>query len=134
MMLELLSPPELGDLDAGVATLVFFAWLTWQVYAPKVLPYETALSPLLKDLPERVQNLEENQQAVLDELDDVESMQSQHIQVTRAQARALDPAREDETIDSKSADDYLVENGVPISELTRTVEDDENSDLVTEYG
>lgn len=105
-------PLELGG---GIAVTLF---VLYQLYAPKWLNVDTALAPIVRDVPKQVEDLRDSQMEVqerVDELqDDVEDVNRQNktmMQVQRAQARANDQ------MDERRVDTYLVENGVEPDEF-----------------
>lgn len=89
--------------------------LLWEFYAPKILNRETALSPLLHDVPEQVEDLSETQDELQEDvcslegnLEEVAHSQEMVMQVQRAQARA------NPQMDHKRVDKYLHKNGANI--------------------
>ena len=109
--------PDLTDVGPEYALIILIGWVAWEVYAPKVLGTETALSPLI-ELPKRVEAVEKHTSHLQEKLEALDEKQVHHIQVTRANARALDEER-NVTIDSENVDEYLVDNSIPIAVLTR---------------
>lgn len=92
----------------------------WELFAPTVIGRETALSPILRDVPERVEQLHEDQQELREDVEDahqsIDEIQEQNkvsMQVQRAQARATDD------MDERAVDDYLLKNGVTPEEFLR---------------
>lgn len=90
--------------------------LLWEFYAPKILNRETALSPLLHDVPEQVEDLSDNQDELKDDVcsleesvGEVNKRQEMTMQVQRAQARA------NPQMDQEKVDDYLIQNGVEVN-------------------
>lgn len=105
-----------NTLESFGPVLGFFVWWIWQVYAPKLLDRDTALSSLI-ELPERVEEVEERTSRLTEKVEDIDKKQVHHIQVTRANARALDEEK-NVSISSDEVDDYLVDNGVPVAVFT----------------
>jgi len=102
--------------EAGVGLLT--VWVLWQVYAPK-FGVPTRLAPLF-ELPERVERTEQRIEETSEKFDNINQRQAHHIQVSRANARALDPDKQ-VTINSNEVDRYLIDNGIAVSELTKRV-------------
>ena len=96
--------------------LVLVAWVLWEFHAPTLLDRETTMSPLL-EVPERVENVEEKQETLVEKVEDIDDLQTDHVQVTRATARAVDDDVDAE-IDSDAIDEYLVQGEVPVVRLT----------------
>ncbi len=113
--------PDASILGSQVAVGVLVAWVMWQVYAPQIIGVTTSLSPLF-DLPDRINDIEERTDELRSQVTDLDKKQVHHIQVTRANSRALDEER-NVTIDSENVDEYLVDNGITIAELTRRQHD-----------
>lgn len=105
-----------------VATIVVTVWLIWQVYGPK-FGFETRLSPLFAVVT-RVEEMERSLSSLKEQTTNIDTMQRHHIQVSRANARALDPDK-NVAINSDDVDDYLVDNGVAVSELTKEPDSDD---------
>ena len=126
--------PDVTDLDPSWSVVLIIGWITWELYAPTVLGNETRLSPLF-ELPNRVSDVEETTKQVHHKVEEMDKKQVHHIQVTRAQARALDDDK-DVTMSSKDVDEYLVDNGIPVALLTRPTNSDEDdhdiSDMIQE--
>lgn len=120
--------------------LIVLVFLVYELFTPIYLSRETALSPLVKDVPEKVDNLSEDQEVVKEKVNDVED-QVEEVQkgiimahqVQRAQARA-NPQMKHEKVD-----EHVTKNGVDIDtflkgdEMTgwanwRSVEDDEGDE------
>ena len=120
-MSTLLILPDISDVDPAWAVLLVIGWIVWEVYAPVVLGKETRLSPLI-GLPAKIDSLQERVHGVEERVEAVDEKQVHHIQVTRAQARALDDDK-DVTMSSDEVDEYLVDNGIPVALLTRPVEE-----------
>lgn len=119
-----MAPTDITQLiisNPGWGLSLVVAWLVYQVYAPKYLGVETRMSPLF-GLDERMARVEEQNTEQYDKLRELDEKQVHHIQVTRAQARAID-ADTDVTVSSEDVDEYLVDNGVPVSMLTRASDD-----------
>lgn len=111
------------------AAVLLTSWVLYEVYAPSVLDHQTALAPLF-ELPDRVEHLEERQAEIHDALEEQQQLQVQHIQVSRANARVLDEAKQRESVNADRVDQYLVRNGVPVDELLRT--ESETTDAETD--
>lgn len=118
-LLSYLSP-EVGGL---VATL---SYIGYQLYAPKYLDHDTALAPIVRDVPEQVDEMQEEQEdlredfeGVHDQAERIDKKQTMMMQVQRAQAREI------EGIDEERVDEYLVRNGVPVNEFQKDNDADE---------
>jgi len=98
----------------GVPLLL--AWILWEFHAPRIFDVDTAVAPLL-ELPERVEGLEMKTDEIASHVEEIDETQANHVQVTRANARAVDE-ESDVTVDPEEVDEYLVERGVPIVKLT----------------
>jgi hypothetical protein len=118
--------PVLDQFGPEAALFLFAGWLAWEVYAPRILGVNTAFSPIF-DMPERMNDMESQLEDNANRLEDMEAQQTHHIQATRANARALDDRRS-VTIDSERIDDYLINNGVPMSAFTQDERDGMASD------
>lgn len=103
-------------LEPEWSAFILVMWVLWEFHAPTLLDRETTISPLL-EVPERVENVEEKQETLVDKIEDIDDLQTDHVQVTRATARAVDDDV-DAQIDSDAVDQYLVKGEVPIVELT----------------
>jgi hypothetical protein len=106
--------------EAGYGWLFVLALLLYEIYAPIVLGKDTALSPLLDDVPETLSSMRDTQEDLRDDVDDLQECVDdiQHtntvqMQVQRAQARANPEMDEDQV------DDYLMKNGVQPDEFLR---------------
>lgn len=97
------------------AAAIILGYILYEVHAPSILGRETALSPLL-EVPERIEDVEEKQEQIIDNVEDIDELQSDHVQVTRATARAADEDV-DENINSDAVDEYLVKGQIPIIEI-----------------
>lgn len=106
--------------------MALLLWVAYQVYAPKLIGKPTTLSPLI-ELPDRVRDLEQTQEKLRSRVEEFNKMQVHHIQVTRANARALDAEKTQMTVDSSTVDEYLVDNGVPVDSLMHDDTTDENT-------
>jgi len=109
-----LSTVTPGAWGWSVVTLV----LIYEIYAPKVLDTETALSPIIHDVPDKVDTLSEKQEKFRDDMDtvrsnveEVQDRQKIQMQVQRAQARA------NPQMDEHQVDNYLLKNGVEPNEF-----------------
>lgn len=91
---------------AGYGWLLLLAIGVWEVYAPRVIDRDTALRPVLHDLPEQVEDLTEKQEELRDDVDNVQEQNRISMQIDRAIARTNDD------MDADAVDDYLLENGV----------------------
>lgn len=98
---------------AGYGWVFIGLILVWQLYAPTLLGWDTALAPLVRDVPEKVNTLEDHQEDLKGDMDDVKEQQKVQMQVQRAQARA-NPQMNEERVDS-----YLLENGVEPNEFLK---------------
>ena len=98
------------------AAAVILGYILYEVHAPSILGRETALSPLL-EVPERIEDVEEKQEQLIENIEDIDELQADHVQVTRAAARAADEDV-DTDIDSEAVDEYLVKGKIPIIEIT----------------
>ena len=118
-------PSVLGDPVQFVGWASLLAIGLWELYAPKVLDRDTALAPIVRDVPKQVEQVKEKQEEMRTEVDgltdtiaEVQDRQKVQMQVQRAQARATD------NMDEDRVDDYLVQNGV----LVDTFLDDTDSE------
>jgi len=100
---------------SGYGWLFVILGLAYELFAPTWLDRDTALAPLVRDLPEDLQEVKEEQQKarqdindVSDEIEEVQRTNKVQMQVQRAQARANDDMDEDEV------DSYLRKNGVTV--------------------
>lgn len=105
---------------AGYGWLLVFLIMSWQLFAPKYLNQDTALAPIVRDVPEQVEDLAESQQdirsdvdGVKDDVANVKENQKVSMQVQRAQARA------DPQMDEEKVDEYLMKNGVKPNSFLR---------------
>ncbi|MDB9247456.1 hypothetical protein PN419_00345 [Halorubrum ezzemoulense] len=98
-------------------SLYALGWMLWEFHAPTLLGRETALSPLL-NMPERVDEVEEKQDAMLDKVESIDDLQSDHVQVTRAAARAIDDSV-DADISAEAVDEQLVKDEIAVNELMK---------------
>jgi len=87
----------------------------YELYAPTVLNQDTALAPIVRDIPEKVDDVKEKQEQARTDINDVrnnvqevQERQKVQMQVQRAQARANDE------MDAEKVDDYLLHNGVSV--------------------
>jgi len=102
--------------EQGYGWLVLLGWLIWQGFATKhISGHVPMFSPLLS-AGERLDTLENNQKELIDRIDELDEMQVHHIQATRANSRALDETK-DVSVDADKIDDYLVDNGVPVTQF-----------------
>jgi len=100
--------------------------LLYELYAPKFIDRDTALAPLVRDLPEDFEDVKEEQTEIKNDVSNVQNhvqevqeRQTVQMQVQRAQARATDHMNENEV------DRYLQKNGVTVGTfLTDEDEDD----------
>lgn len=128
-MIPLTLIPDLSDVGPTVGSILVIGWLFWELYSPLILGVETRLSPLL-GIPDRMEDVEETVDAAQQHIEEIDKKQVHHIQVTRAQSRALDEDK-DVTISSEEVDQYLVDNGVPVTVFTR--ESNSGSKDINEY-
>lgn len=103
-----------------LVTIYGLLWITWQLYAPKLLDRDTALAPIVRDVPDKVDELSEEQEQLSDDVgnvksqvEEVQSRQKIQMQVQRAQSRA------NPQMDEHRVDEYLVQNGVEPDEFLR---------------
>ena len=89
--------------------------LAYELFAPTWLNRDTALAPVVRDLPQDVSDLKEEQREIKDDvssvsghLEEVQDRQKVQMQVQRAQARATDQ------MDETEVDKYLYKNGVTV--------------------
>jgi len=99
--------------EAGYGWVFVTLLIAYELFAPTLIDRDTALAPLVRDLPEKVDTIEEKQDELQDELSDarmevneVQDRQKVQMQVQRAQARANDQ------MDENAVDQYLLKNGV----------------------
>lgn len=112
--------PDIKVLGPEVGAAVVVLWVVWQVYAPTLFGVETRLSPLF-NIVKRTERVEDVAGRLSNRVEEMKKVQTHHIQVTRATARALDDSK-DVTISSDEVDEYLVDNGIRVSDLTRETE------------
>jgi hypothetical protein len=100
----------------GLGMTVLF--ILYQLYAPKYLDHDTALAPIVRDVPEKVDDLHDEQKDIRADMSDVQGTveevkdrQKYTMQVQRAQARANDQ------MDHDRVDSYLYKNGVEPDEF-----------------
>jgi len=89
--------------------------LLYELYAPKWIDRDTALAPLVRDLPNDFAEVKEEQKEIKTDVSDVQNhvqevqeRQTVQMQVQRAQARATDH------MDESQVDRYLQKNGVTV--------------------
>jgi len=99
----------------GYGWIFVLLGLAYELFAPTWLDRDTALAPIVRDVPEDVQELKEEQGEIkqkVDSLDDgleeVQHTQNTQMQVQRAQARRTDG------MDEEQVDKYLHKNGVTV--------------------
>jgi len=99
--------------QSGYGWLLATGFLAYELFAPTLIDRDTALAPLVRDLPEKVDTIGEKQNEIQDNLGDarmevteVKDRQKIQMQVQRAQARANDQ------MDEGAVDQYLLKNGV----------------------
>jgi len=99
----------------GYGWLFVLLGLAYELFAPTWLNRDTALAPLVRDLPEDLQEVKEQQREarqdindVSDEIEEVQRTNKVQMQVQRAQARANDD------MDEQEVDSYLRQNGVTV--------------------
>ncbi len=102
--------------------------LAYELFAPTWLDRDTALAPVVRDLPQDVAELKQEQREIKDDvssvsghLEEVQDRQKVQMQVQRAQARATDEMNEEEV------DKYLYKNGVTVGTF---LEDDDDTDCM----
>jgi len=102
----------------GAVSLLGFG--LYQLYAPTYLGVDTALAPIINDVPQKVDeqgeaidSVKTKVEDIEENVDDVQSQQKVQMQVQRAQARANDQ------MDHERVDQYLLENGVEPNEFLR---------------
>lgn len=117
----------------GYGWVLTFLLVAYELYAPRFLNHNTALAPIVRDVPERVSHLESQTEDIVDKTDkmhqhvsEIDKLQRHHVQATRANTRALDP-QTDVTVDADEIDAYLVDNGIPVSQLTADLPSDADS-------
>jgi hypothetical protein len=103
-------------LSSGWGWILLVLYLAWQGFSMKYIPnHEPLLAPIIevnKRL-KRISHLEQNQNDIKAAVEDLADLQESHVQVTRAQARALDDGNM-ASINSREVDKYLVKNGVAV--------------------
>lgn len=104
--------------EAGYGWLFVTFLIAYELFAPTVIDRDTALAPLIRDLPAKVENIDETQDeiqeevsAVNDEVGELKDRSKVQMQVQRAQARA------NPQMDAGSVDAYLLHNGVEPGEF-----------------
>jgi len=101
--------------------ILVMAVVVYQLFAPTLLNRDTALAPIVRDLPHRVEDIGEQQSELKQSINDVDETiaevqhrQKVQMQVQRAQARANDQ------MDENQVDEYLVQNGVEPSAFLKS--------------
>lgn len=115
-----------GSLPTGILGWLFIGFiLLYELYMPKIAGRETALSPIIHDVPDKVDELSKNQDELKEDvcslennLDDVAHSQEMTMQVQRAQARA------NPQMNHEKVDEYLIQNGADIDTFLRGSEMD----------
>jgi len=99
--------------EAGYGWLFVTLLIAYELFAPTLIDRDTALAPLVRDLPEKVDTIEDKQDEIKGEMsgvqshvEEVQDRQKVQMQVQRAQARANDQ------MDESVVDQYLLKNGV----------------------
>jgi len=102
--------------------------LLYELYAPKWIDRDTALAPLVRDLPNDFAEVKEEQKEIKTDVSDVQNhvqevqeRQTVQMQVQRAQARATDH------MDESQVDRYLQKNGVTVRTFLTDRNDEEES-------
>lgn len=102
-----------GWIFVTVIVIWIFAVFAYEVWAPIYLDHDTALSGIVRDVPEQLDTIEEQQREqrkdineLGEEMTEVKRRQEIGMQVDRAQARA------NPQMDHDRVDKYLLENGV----------------------
>jgi len=100
---------------SGYGWIFMVLLLAYELFAPTWLNRDTALAPLVRDLPEDLQEVKEQQREarkdindLSDEIAEVQRTNKVQMQVQRAQARANDD------MDEQEVDSYLRKNGVTV--------------------
>jgi len=114
-----MSPALTSILSTELGGLVgVLGFVLYQLYAPKYFDHDTALAPIVRDVPETVDDLHDEQQDIRSDMSDVQGTveevqerQKYTMQVQRAQARANDQ------MDHDRVDQYLYKNGVEPDEF-----------------
>jgi hypothetical protein len=114
-----MSPAVTSILSTELGGVVgVLGFVLYELYAPKYLDHNTALAPIIRDVPEQVDDLHDEQQNIRLDMNDlqgtveeVQERQKYTMQVQRAQARANDQ------MDHERVDSYLYKNGVEPNEF-----------------
>jgi len=114
---------------AGYGWLFVTFIVVYELFAPMWLDRDTALAPLVRDLPQKVDDIDEtqtdirkNMDHVQDHVEEVQERQKLQMQVQRAQARATD------NMDEEQVDNYLYQNGVTVGTFLNETADGGESD------
>jgi phage shock protein A len=106
--------------EAGYGWIFVVLLLTYEIYAPMLLNRDTALSPLLDDVPRTLSSMRDTQEELRGDVDglqgqitNIEHTNKVQMQVQRAQARA------NPHMDEQEVDEYLQENGVRPDDFLR---------------
>ena len=106
--------------EAGYGWIFVVLLLTYEIYAPMLLDKDTALSPLLDDVPRTLSSMRDTQEDLRGDVDrlqgqitNIERTNKVQMQVQRAQARA------NPHMDEQEVDEYLQENGVRPDDFLR---------------
>lgn len=110
--------------EAGYGWLFVSLLIAYELWAPTLLDRDTALAPLVRDMPAKLDEVDERQSELQSEVSNVQSYveevqdrQQVQMQVQRAQARATEDMDEDEV------DAYLLKNGVQPDAFLRGTDD-----------
>lgn len=80
----------------------------WEFTAPKYLGVDTYVAPLVRDLPNDLEHVKEEQAELRDDVHELGKQQKVMMQVQRGQARA------NPQMDHERVDQYLLDNGADV--------------------
>lgn len=114
----------------GYGWIFVLVLFMYELFAPTWFNRDTVLAPLVRDLPEDVDSLKEEQReikqdvsSVTSHVEEVQDRQKVQMQVQRAQARATDE------MDESEVDKYLYKNGVTVGNFLDDDDGEEKMDL-----
>lgn len=98
---------------AGYGWVFVTLLIAYELFAPTLIDKDTALSPLVRDLPKKLDDVDEKQDEIIDDVTDLKHQQKTQMQVQRASARA------NPQMDAEAVDRYLLQNGVEPNEFLK---------------
>ncbi len=99
--------------EQGYGWIFVTLLIAYQLFAPTIIDRDTALAPLVRDLPDKVDKVDEKQDEIISDVDDLKHQQKTQMQVQRASARA------NPQMDADAVDRYLLQNGVEPNEFLK---------------